>query len=100
MAFKIKQNNNKNRVYFDLSGYKATVKNVRVVSETCAAFTLSCAGLALYNLKVVSTEDGKEFIAPASIKGKDGKYYDQYAIYLSEEDQKKLIEKVKEMLNE
>lgn len=100
MAFKTKQNNNNGRVYFELSGYKATVKNVRVLSETCAVFTLSCAGFALYNLRVVSTADGKEFIAPPSTKGKDGRYYDQYAIYLSEEDQKKLIGKVKEMLNE
>ena len=102
MAFKTKQNNNnnENRVYFELGGYKATVKNVRVLSETCAVFTLSCAGFALYNLRVVSTADGKEFIAPPSTKGKDGRYYDQYAIYLTNEDQKKLIDKVKELLNE
>lgn len=102
MAFKTKQNsnNNVNRVYFELGSYKAVVKNIRVLSETCVTFTLSCAGFALYNLRAVSTADGKEFIAPPSTKAKNGKYYDNYAIYLSEEDQKILIGKVKEMLNE
>lgn len=101
MAFKSKKNqNNDNKVYFELGSYKATVKNARVLSETCATFTLSCAGFALYNLRVVCTADGKEFIAPPSIKAKNGNYYNQYAIYLSEEDQKTLIEKVKELLDE
>lgn len=99
MAFKTKKNNS-DKVYFELSSYKATVKNARVISETCACFTLSCAGFALYNLRVVVTADGKEFIAPPSTKGKNGNYYDQYAIYLTDEDQKKLIAKVKELINE
>lgn len=99
MAFKSKKNDNI-KTYFELGSYKATVKNVRVLSDTCASFTLSCAGFALYNLKVVITADGKEFIAPPTTKGKDGKYYNQYAIYLSDEDQKKLIEKVKELADE
>lgn len=99
MAFKTKKNND-DRVYFELGAYKATVKNVHVISETCAVFTLSCAGFVLYNLKVVCTADGKEFIAPPSTKGKNGNYYNQYAIYLSEEDQKTLIAKVKELINE
>lgn len=99
MAFKSKNKNN-NMVYFELGSYKATVKNVRVLSETCAVFTLSCAGFALYNLRVVVTADGKEFIAPPSTKGKDGNYYNQYAIYLSDEDQKTLIAKVKDLIDE
>lgn len=99
MAFKTKKKNN-DMIYFELGSYKATVKNARVLSETCAVFTLSCAGFALYNLRVVCTADGKEFIAPPSTKAKNGNYYDQYAIYLSEEDQKTLIAKVKELINE
>lgn len=101
MAFKSKkQSSKKDLVYFELCSYKATVKNVRVLSETCAVFTLSCAGFSLYNLRVVSTADGKEFIAPPSTKAADGNYYPQYAIYLTDEDQKTLIAKVKELLDE
>lgn len=101
MAFNFKKQNKKtDMAYFELGLYKATVKNARVLSETCAVFTLSCAGFALYNLRVVCTADGKEFIAPPSIKAANGNYYDQYAIYLTEEDQKTLIAKVKELLDE
>ena len=100
MAFKTKKKKNNDMTYFELGAYKATVKNASVLSETCAVFTLSCAGFALYNLRVVCTADGKEFIAPPSTRGKNGNYYDQYAIYLSDEDQKTLIAKVKELLDE
>lgn len=97
MAFTKKVGNTK-KVYFDLAGYEAIVKNVRVLTETVVSFTLSCHGFALYNMRLISKTDGGYFIAPPSRKGKDGNYYAEYAIYLTEEDEERLIEKVLEMV--
>ena len=79
------------KTYFNLKGM--SVSNVRRLAENVLAFTLSGNGLGLYGLKVVTGKKG-EFIAPPQIKGKDGEYYNQYSIYFTEEDEKKVIEKV------
>ena len=76
---------------FNISGMR--VANVRKLSETVIAFSLLGNGLGLYNLKVVDGAKGK-FVAVPQAKGKDDEWYNQYALYLSEEDQEKLIEKV------
>lgn len=99
MAFKTKKKENKDKVYFELGLYKAEVTNARVLSETTASFTLRCAGFSLYNMRVVCLADGREFVSVPATRAKNGQYYDQYALYLSEDDQKKVIAKVKEMLN-
>jgi len=96
MAFTKKQTTT--RVYFDLAGYEATVKNVHVLSETVVSFVLSCHGFALYNMRLIQKTDGGFFIAPPSHKGKDGKYYGEYAVYLTEEDEQRLIDKVLELV--
>lgn len=98
MAFKVNKTENKEKVYFELSEYGAQVTNVRVLSETQASFTLRCRGFSLYNLRVVCMADGREFVAVPSTKAKNGNYYDQYALYLSDEDQKTVIAKVKELV--
>lgn len=98
MAFTKKVENNK--VYFDLAGYEAVVKYARVVTETMAVFTLACHGFALYGMKLVQKADGTYFIAPPANKGKDGKYYNIYAIYLTKEDERRLIEKVLELIGD
>lgn len=95
MAFKRKEENKKE--FFDLAGYKATVQNVRIITEHFISFTLRCAGFSLYNMKLVERADGKYFIAPPSQKAKNGNFYDLYAVYLTEEDEKRLIEKVLEL---
>ena len=65
---------------FILSGM--TVANVRRLSEKVVAFSLLGNGLGLYNLRIV---DGQKapFVAAPQEKGKDGKYYNVYALYLS-----------------
>ena len=80
---------------FNLKGMK--VSNVRRLSDTVIAFSLLGNGLGLYNLKVVDGARGK-FVAVPQNKGADGKWYNQYAVYLSEDDQKKVIKKVEESL--
>lgn len=81
------------RVNINLMAIGATVTNARVIGETCITFTLKCQGLALYNMKLCEGKDGY-FIASPSTKGQDGKYYNQYAIYLSREDEQHMIEDV------
>ena len=77
---------------FILSGM--TVANVRRLSEKVVAFSLLGNGLGLYNLRVVDGQKGS-FVAAPREKGKDGKYYNVYALYLSPEDEKKVIKKGK-----
>lgn len=98
MAFKSKKAEN-NKTYFEMAEYKAKVTRVRIVTAHMVSFTLSCAGFALYNMKLVEKADGTFFIAPPSTKGKDGNYYNQYAIYLSPDDEEALIDTVLELVN-
>lgn len=96
MGFKTtggKPANTQERVNIDLMASGATVTNARVIGETCITFTLKCKGFALYNMKLCEGRDGY-FIASPSTKGKDGKYYSQYAVYLSNEDEQRMIEDV------
>lgn len=82
------------KVYANLAKMKATVTNVRQVSDTFISFTLKCEGFSLYNMQLVEARDGRTFINPPSSKGNDGKWYPQYALYLSETDKKALEEEV------
>lgn len=82
--------------YFDL-GKNWEVDNVRVL-DFGTFFTLKVEGLALYNLRLVPA--GKKydaFIACPDEKGKDGKYYKLFAIYLTEEDTAAVIGEVERL---
>ena len=94
MSKKVKKNDKPN---FVITGMK--VSNVRKLSNTVTAFSLLGNGLGLYNLKVVNGAKGK-FVAVPQTKGKDGEWYNQYAVYISEEDQAKIIKKVESMVEE
>lgn len=87
MAFNVKSKSKEsaNRVNIDLKKVKAVIKNARVVTDTFISFTLSCEGFSLYNMRLVEFKDGKQAILPPQEKHGD-KYYNQYAIYLSDED--------------
>lgn len=82
---------------FSIEGME--IKNVRELSDTVVAFSLCGNGLGLYNLRVVDGSKGS-FISTPQSKGSDGKYYAQYALYLSEADEDKLIEAVYSKLDE
>ena len=71
-----------------------TVANVRKLGENVIAFSLLGNGLGLYNLRVLNGRNG-EFVATPQEKGKDEKYHSLYAVYLSEEDEKRVIAAVK-----
>lgn len=83
---------------FNCEGFE--VKNVRKL-EFGTFFTLQMPGLSLYNLRVVP--EGKTypaFVAVPQIKGADGNYYDEYKIYLSDEDNEAIIAEVDKILDE
>lgn len=103
MAFKTTKNSgnfSEARAVIDLAGVNAEVTNVRQISDSCIVFTLRCKGFAFYSMRVVERKsDGEPFIAVPKDKGKDGNYYNRYAVYLSEADQKALIDKVFAIVN-
>lgn len=85
--------NTQERVNMNLMAIGATVVNARIIGDTCITFSLKCQGFSLYNMKLCEGRDGY-FIVPPSTKGKDGQYYNQYAVYLSKEDEQRMIEDV------
>ena len=95
MGFKTKdsKDNKQSGAKFDMIATEAIVQNARVVTDDLITFTLKCHGFSLYNMKLVNGKKGY-FITPPSVKGSNGAYYNQYAIYLSEEDEKSLIDSV------
>lgn len=101
MAFKFNNSNKSNdgdRAVFDLVKYGTEITNPRQISDRCVVFTLRCGGFSLYNMHLVEGKHGERFVAPPQLKGSDGKYYNQYAIYLSDEDERAIIDTVLDML--
>lgn len=98
MAFATKTTNNENkRVYMDVKSNGAEVTSARVISESCVIFTLKCKGFSFYSLRLMERKsDKKLFISVPQTKGKDGKYYDNYGLYLSDADREVIINKVLE----
>ena len=100
MSFKVNSSKKENieRVNFILKDSGWSIANVRVVTEHVVSFTLKMRGLSLYNMKVTeSTKDetaGKMFLSNGQSKGLDGKYYSNYALYLSDEDKDLIIKAV------
>ena len=93
-------NSSKARPVIDLAGVNAEVTNVRQISNSCIIFTLKCNGFSFYSMRVLERKsDGEPFITVPKDKGPDGKYYDRYAVYLSDADQKALIDKVFAIVN-
>ena len=83
---------------FNCEGFEVT--NVRKL-EFGTFFTLKMPGLSLYNLRVVP--EGKTypaFVAMPQVKGSDGNYYDEYKIYLSDEDNEAIIAEVDKILDD
>ena len=100
MGFNVKgsKNDKVERVNFNLKDSGWSISNVRVVTEHMVTFTLKMRGLALYNMKVTESTKGdtagKMFLSNGQSKGSLGKYYNNYALYLSDEDTARIIEAV------
>lgn len=78
------------RSYFNI-GKDWEVDNVRVL-DFGTFFTLRLEGLTLYNLRVVPAgKDYDRFIACPEEKGRDGKYYKLFNIFLDDDDTESII---------
>ena len=103
MAFNVNrkgnENDRKDRVCMDIKSMGYEVTNVRVISNSFITFTLKFKGFSLYNMRVVERRNGEIFISVPQSKGGDFRYYNQYAVYLSDEDQKMLINEVFKIAN-
>lgn len=91
--------NQKETATFKIDWGKTTIENVRALSTNVASFTLRMEGISLYGMKVVESEKGM-FVVPAQSKGNNGKYYNNYAIFLSKEDSELIIDQVCKLLND
>lgn len=100
MSFNVKNSKKENieRVNFNLKDSGWSISNVRVVTEHMASFTLKMHGLSLYNMKVTESTKGdtagQMFLSNGQSKGSDGKYYNNYALFLSDEDKDLIIKAV------
>lgn len=95
MAFAKKTNSHSTadlpRVSVDmLHNLHAVVRSVRQVADTCLVFTLRLYGIDLYGMRLAESAKGT-FISASAQKGKDGKYYDNFRVYLAD-DAKDAIE--------
>lgn len=104
MAFNVNrkrnENDRKDRVCMDIKSMGYEVTNVRVITDSFITFTLKFKGFSLYNMRVVeSKKTGDPFISVPQSKGTDSRYYNQYAVYLSDEDQQMLIDEVFKIAN-
>lgn len=100
MGFNVKSSKKEDteRVNFNLKDISWSISNIRVVTEHMVSFTLKMRGLSLYNMKVTESTKGdtagQMFLSNGQSKGSDGKYYNNYALYLSDEDKARIIEAV------
>lgn len=89
---------NAERVFLNLAAVGAEVTHVRT-SDYGTTFTLKCKGFSLYGLRVVEKRDGGYFIAPPNHKGSNGKYYADYAIYLSDDDTDRVLDMIESAID-
>lgn len=86
------------RVNFNLKDSGWSITNVRAVAENVISFTLKMNGLSLYNMKVIESPRGgtagQLFLGNGQSRGADGRYYNNYALYLSDEDRDRIIKAV------
>lgn len=79
------------REFIEVRGYE--VKNVRVVegkNGDLVFFTLTLNGVTIYNCRVATGKNG-DFISFPQYKGKDGNYYNNVYVALSDEDANKIL---------
>ena len=106
MPFNVNSNANgtqKEYTYINLNDWEVT--NVRVVTDTFITFTLrgKTNGVSLYGMRMFETKNGKQMIrCPQSEYEQNGqkRYANQFAVYISSDDEEKLMGLVIDKLNE
>lgn len=59
----------------------ASVSRVRQMSDNVLVFNLRFGCVDLYSMRAISSDKG-DFVAAGQARGRDGKWYDNYRIYL------------------
>lgn len=59
----------------------ASVSRARQMSDKVLVFNLRFGCVDLYSMRAISSDKG-DFVAAGQTKGRDGKWYDNYRIYL------------------
>ena len=105
MPFNVNSNSKsqKEHNYINLNDWEVT--NARVVTDTFITFTLrgKTNGVSLYGMRMFETKNGKKMIrCPQSEYEHNGqkRYANQYAVYISQDDEEKLMGLVIDKLNE
>lgn len=65
----------------ELRAAGAAVSRARQLSDKVLAFNLRFGCVDLYGMRAISSNKG-DFVSAGQTKGKDGKWYDNYRIYL------------------
>ena len=86
------RNTNGNKPTLNLTG--ATIQAAYQLSDTVISFTLNIPGASLRGMRLVEKKDGGYFVTNPQTKGKDDKYHDLFIIYLSDDDEKRVIDTV------
>lgn len=77
------------------------VSEVRIIETSkgdMVMFSLTVNGVKIYSCRVVTGKNG-DFISMPQNKGKNGQYYNVVYLPLSDEDSKKILDKVQEEIN-
>lgn len=93
MAITKNNSNVKNdRLTLNLTG--ATIQAAYQLSPSCITFTLNVPGASLRGMRLVEKKNGGYFISTPQSKGKDGNYHDLFLVWLSADDEKRVIDTV------
>ena len=106
MSFNVNSNTNrtqKEHNYINLNDWE--VRNVRLVTDTFITFTLrgKTNGVSLYGMQMFETKNGKKMIrCPQSEyqQNREKRYANQYAVYISSDDEEKMMGLVIDKLKE
>ena len=72
----------------------ATIQAAYQLSDTCVVFTLNIPGASFRDMRMVEKKAGGYFITTPQVKGKDGQYHDRFMVYLSAEDERRVVDAV------
>lgn len=72
----------------------ASIQAAYQLSDTCVVFTLNIPGASLRDMRLIEKKAGGYFISTPQVKGKDGQYHDRFLVYLSAEDEQRVIKAV------
>lgn len=72
----------------------ASIQAAYQLSDTCVVFTLNIPGASLRDMRLIEKKAGGYFISTPQSKGKDGQYHDRFLVYLSVEDEQRVIKAV------